>query len=86
MEVRREIWYAPYNVREERVDWDGATQSLNEIGMLQDGWAIAIIHAEPVEIIKQEKDERRSSNGQHRTSNVGVASVHLLNKIETPKA
>jgi len=35
---------------------------------------------------KQEKDERRTSNAQHRTSKVDVASLHFFNKIETPKA
>ena len=35
---------------------------------------------------KQEKDERRTSNAQHRISNVGVAWLRLFNKIETPKA
>ena len=35
---------------------------------------------------KQEKDERRTSNAQHRTSNVGVASLRFFSKIETPKA
>jgi len=35
---------------------------------------------------KQEKDERRTSNAQHRTSNVDVASLRFFNKIETPKA
>ena len=35
---------------------------------------------------KQEKDERRTSNAQHRTSNVGLASLRFVNKIETLKA
>jgi len=50
---------------------------------------------------KQKKDERRTparhreqalsgeaggSNAQHRTSNVGVASLRVFNKIETPRA
>ena len=35
---------------------------------------------------KQEKDQRRTSNAQHRTSNVGVALLRILNKIETPRA
>jgi len=36
--------------------------------------------------IKKEKDGRRTSNAQHRTSNADVASLHFFNKIETPKA
>ena len=35
---------------------------------------------------KQEKDERRTSNAQHRTLNVGVASLRVFNKIGTPRA
>jgi hypothetical protein len=35
---------------------------------------------------KQEKDERRTSNAQHRTSNVGVVALRFFYKIETPKA
>ena len=35
---------------------------------------------------KQKKDERRTSNAQHRTSNVGVALLRVFNKIETPRA
>jgi len=35
---------------------------------------------------KQEKDQRRTSNAQHRTSNVGVALLRIFNKIETPRA
>jgi len=31
---------------------------------------------------KQEKDERRTSNAQHRTSNVGVASLRFLIKLK----
>ena len=35
---------------------------------------------------KQKKDKRRTSNAQHRTSNVDVASLRVFNKIETPRA
>jgi hypothetical protein len=31
---------------------------------------------------KQEKDERRTSNAQHRTSNVVVASLRFLIKLK----